>query len=82
MPFENLNLIQERVGCLIREVQSLREENAQLQAKIGMLQKRLKENKTRLEHALVSENEMKKLYSERKQVQEKVSHMLAQLKDI
>lgn len=82
MPLENLNIIQERVGCLVREVHSLREENAQLQARISNLQKKLKENKRRLEHVLVSEEDIKRLYSERQQVHEKVSYMLTQLKDI
>ena len=82
MPFERLDLIEERVGCLIREVENLREENEQLQARISKLQRKMKENKKRLEHALISEDEIRKLQSERQQVHEKVSHMLDQLKDI
>lgn len=82
MLFENLDLVKERVGCLVREVQSLREENAQLQGRISILQRKLKENKRRLEHVLISENEIRRLQLERQQVHEKVSYMLTQLKDI
>jgi uncharacterized coiled-coil DUF342 family protein len=82
MPFERLDIIQERVNCLIREVVNLREENEQLQARISNLQRKLKDNKRRLEHALISEDELRKLRIERQQVQERVSYMLNQLKDI
>ncbi len=82
MPFQNLDIIQEKVGCLVREVHSLREENAQLQSRISTLQKKLKDNKRRLEHVLISENEIKRLQLERQQVHQKVSYMLNQLKDI
>ena len=82
MPLERLELIQEKVGCLVREVESLREENAQLQARISNLQKKMKENKRRLEHILISENDIRRLHLERQQVHEKLSYMLNQLKDI
>ncbi|MBN2374563.1 cell division protein ZapB [bacterium] len=82
MPLERLDLIQEKVCSLVREVESLREENAELHARISTLHKKMKENKKRLEHVLVSENDIKKLHLERQQVHEKLSCMLNQLKDI
>ena len=82
MSLERLELIEDKVGCLVREVVSLREENAQLQARISNLQKKMKENKRRLEHVLISENDIRRLHLERQQVHEKLSYMLNQLKDI